>query len=76
MAERGPTKRVDVGFSGGQAIVLRLSDPEYDELRRAIRDANGWRELETADGTIALDTRQVVFVKREPEEHRIGFSGA
>jgi hypothetical protein len=31
--------------------------------------------VESADGPVAIDLSQVVFVKREPEEHRVGFSG-
>jgi hypothetical protein len=69
-------KRVEVGFSGGQAIVVRVSDDVYDKLRRAVQNGKGWHEVDTADGVVALDAGQVVFVKREPDEHRIGFSGS
>ena len=64
-----------MGFSGGQAIVLRISDKQYDGLRKAVQGRDGWHEVDTADGVVALDLGQVVFVKREPDEHRIGFSG-
>ncbi len=74
-ADRDQAKRVEVGFSGGQAIVLRLSERTYDDLRKAVRNGKGWHELETPDGPVALDAGEVVFLKREPEEHRIGFSG-
>jgi hypothetical protein len=67
---------VEVGFSGGQAIVLRISEKQYDGLRKAVQGRDGWHEVDTADGVVALDLSQVVFVKREPGEHRIGFSGA
>jgi hypothetical protein len=69
-------KRVEVGFSGGQAIVMRLSSGAYDDLRKNAQRRDGWYEVESADGVVALDLGQVVFVKREPEEHRVGFSGA
>jgi hypothetical protein len=69
------SKRVEVGFSGGQSIVLKLSDRQYDDLRKAVQNRSGWHEVETADGVVAVDLGQVVFVKKEPEEHRIGFSG-
>jgi hypothetical protein len=75
MAEDRDFKRVEVGFSGGQAIVVRIGDDEYDRLRRAVQDGKGWQELDTLDGVVVLDLGEVVFVKREPVEHRIGFSG-
>jgi hypothetical protein len=76
LAERDRQIRVEVGFSGGQAIVVRLDDSGYESLRKAVRDGKGWHEVDTVDGVVALDLAEVVFVKREPEEHRIGFSGA
>jgi hypothetical protein len=75
MAEDRDFKRVEVGFSGGQAIVVRIADDVYDKLRRVVQDGKGWHELDTLDGVVALDLGEVVFVKREPGEHRIGFSG-
>jgi hypothetical protein len=74
MAEDRDFKRVEVGFSGGQAIVVRIADGTYDRLRKAVQNGKGWYELDTADGVVALDVGEVVFVKREPDEHRIGFT--
>jgi hypothetical protein len=76
MAASDPSKRVEIGFAGGQAIVVRIDQPGYDNLRKAVRDGKGWHELETIDGVVVIDLAQVVFLKREPEEHRIGFSGS
>jgi hypothetical protein len=75
MAEDRDFTRVEVGFSGGQAIVVRIVDDAYERLRKAVTDGKGWHELDTLDGVVALDLGKVVFVKREPDEHRIGFSG-
>jgi len=71
----GDLRRVEVGFSGGQAILMRLEDKSYDQLRRAVQDGKRWYEVESEDGVIALDLGQVVFVKLETAEHRVGFSG-
>jgi hypothetical protein len=73
--DSGEVKRVEVGFSGGQLIVMRLSAGEYEDLRRSVTKRDGWYEVQSADGVVALDLGQVVFVKREPDEHRVGFSG-
>jgi hypothetical protein len=69
------TGRVEIGFSGGQVVAVRLSDEKFSELRKALDKANGWSDLETEDGTVALDLREVVFVRGAPGEHRIGFTG-
>ena len=76
MARDSEPKRVEVGFSGGQAIQLRLSESSYDGFRRALKDRNGWYEVDTADGIVAIDLGQVVFVKSDTPEHRVGFSGS
>ena len=75
MARNGEFKRVDVGFAGGQAITLRLEDKAYDQLRRAVQDGKRWYEVDTPDGLVVLDLGQVVFLKLEAPEHRVGFSG-
>jgi hypothetical protein len=74
--DSGEVKRVEVGFSGGQLIVMRLSASAYEDLRKAVVKRDGWFEVPSSDGVVALDLGQVVFVKREPDEHRVGFSGA
>ena len=35
----GEMRRVEVGFTGGQVILMRLPDKAYDQLRRALQDA-------------------------------------
>lgn len=75
MARDGDVRRVEVGFSGGQAILMRLEDRAYEQLRKAVQNGKRWYEVETVDGLVALDLGQVVFVKHETAEHRVGFSG-
>ena len=72
----GEAKRVEVGFSGGQLIAMRLSTGVYEDLRKAVAKRDGWYEIDSADGPVALDLGQVVFLKREPDEHRVGFVGS
>jgi hypothetical protein len=67
--------RVEIGFSGGQVVAVRVSDEKLRDLRKALDKADGWSDLETEDGTVALDLREVVFVRGAPGEHRIGFTG-
>ena len=67
--------RVEIGFSGGQVVAVRISDEKLKDLRKALDKADGWSDIETEDGTVALDLREVVFVRGAPGEHRIGFTG-
>jgi hypothetical protein len=69
-------KRVEVGFSGGQSILMRISEDAYADLRKAAQERNGWYEVTSADGVVALDLGQVVFVKSDAGDHRVGFAGA
>ena len=73
--DAGEMRRVEVGFSGGQVILMRLADKPYEQLRRAVQDGKRWSEVETVDGVVALDLGQVVFLKLEASEHKVGFSG-
>jgi hypothetical protein len=74
-------KRADVGFQGGQVLSVRVSQEAYDGLRGSLgstRTGTGegserWHELRTADSDIAIDLSQVVYVRVETEEQRVGF---
>jgi phosphosulfolactate synthase (CoM biosynthesis protein A) len=67
--------RMEIGFSGGQVVAVRMSDDKVQDLRKKLDKADGWTDIETEDGSIALDLRQVVFLRGAPGEHRIGFTG-
>ena len=71
----GGMRRVEVGFSGGQVILMRMEDKAYDQLRRSVQDGKRWTEVETADGVVSLDLGQVQFLKLESADHKVGFSG-
>lgn len=74
--DEGEMRRVEVGFTGGQVILMRLSERSHEQLRRAVQDGKQrWYEVETVDGTVGLDLGQVSFLKLEASEHRVGFSG-
>jgi hypothetical protein len=68
-------KRADVGFQGGQVLAIRVSQEAYDGLRRALADERSerWHELKTQDSDISLDLSQVVYVRLDTEEQRVGF---
>ena len=69
-----PNRKAAVGFAGGQVLSLRLSESQLNELRGVMRDGRErWHEVEAADGAVLLDLGQVVYVRVESDEHRVGF---
>jgi hypothetical protein len=75
-------KRIEIGFGGGQVMSARLASPQLEALRDALAstdklasEAARWYEVESEDGAISLDLRQVVFVRVAAAPHTIGFSG-
>ena len=73
MADR--PNRVDIGFQGGQSLAVRVSDEPLKGLTDALADegADRWHELKTEDSDVSLDLSQIVYVRVETEEHRVGF---
>lgn len=69
-----PTRRAAVGFAGGQVLSLRLSDSQLSDLRGVLRDGKErWHEVEAADGAVVVDLGQIVYLRVESDEHRVGF---
>jgi hypothetical protein len=73
MAEK--SRRIDIGFQGGQVLPARVQQGSFDGLRSALSDERSerWFELETQDSKIAIDLSQVVYVRIDTEEQRVGF---
>ena len=68
-------RRAAIGFQGGQVLSLRLTEEKLTELRTALANgaSGGWREVEATDGAVVLDLAQVVYLRVESDEHRVGF---
>jgi len=73
MAEE--TRRIDIGFQGGQVLPARVTQPAYDGLTSALTDERSqrWFELETVDSKISVDLAQVVYVRIDTEAQHVGF---
>ncbi len=76
-ATAGRPRRVDVGFSGGQAFAVRLGEDEYRALREALESdrSQRWHSLTSEDSEVLIDLAQVVYVRLDTEQRGIGFSG-
>ncbi|HEX2017024.1 MAG TPA: hypothetical protein VGN69_10040 [Solirubrobacteraceae bacterium] len=68
----GRAQRVSLGFSGGQVLSLRLPDKQLTELRGRL-EQGGWLELDTEEGVVALALGQIVYVRVDSDELRVGF---
>jgi hypothetical protein len=75
MARDEEARQVEIGFSGGQTIAVRVSHKTYENLRKSVQGGSGWYELESSDGLVALNLAQVLFVRLDTGEHKVGFSG-
>jgi hypothetical protein len=65
-------QRVTIGFSSPQVLALRMQDGALDGLLEALK-AGDWHDLTVDDGTIRLNLGEVVYVRTERDEHRVGF---
>jgi hypothetical protein len=66
------SRHISVGFQGGQVLVLRVDDEQLKELNQVL-GREGWHELQSEEGPVRLDLAQVVYVRSESEELRVGF---
>jgi hypothetical protein len=68
------SRRGAIGFQGGQVLSIRLPDSELERLRTVLRDGKErWHEVEATDGAVLVDLGQVVYLRVDSDEHRIGF---
>ena len=68
-------ERVEIGFSGGRMVEVRIDEAKLKDLRKALEKGDGWLDIEAEEGIVAVDLRQVVFIRSATTPQRIGFSG-
>jgi prefoldin subunit 5 len=74
LSTASPARRAAIGFQGGQVLSLRLSDDQLNSLRTTLREGRErWQEVEASDGAVLVDIGQVVYLRVESDDHRIGF---
>ena len=67
-------RRTALGFQGGQVLSLRLSEEALNSLRNTLKEGRErWIEVEASDGAVLVDVGQVVYLRVESDDHRIGF---
>ena len=70
-----PPRRIDIGFQGGQVLPVRVTQEAHDAFKKALSDSGSdrWFELQTQDSDVHIDLSQVVYVRLDTEDHRVGF---
>ena len=66
------TRRIGIGFQGGQVLALRVTDEQLKALNKAL-GTDGWHEIDSDEGPVRLDLAQVVYVRSESDDLRVGF---
>jgi hypothetical protein len=73
MADEKP-RRVALGFHAGGALSLRLSAETLKQLQDQLTTGEGgFREVQAEDGAVLVNLGQVIYLRVESDEHRIGF---
>jgi hypothetical protein len=73
-ADTEKPRRVALGLHAGGALALRLSGDALDDLRGALSSGQtGWKEVEAVDGSVLVNLAQVLYLRVESDEHKIGF---
>lgn len=68
----GGSRRITIGFQGGGALALRVSEEQLQSLYKAL-EGGGWCEIESEDGPARVYLAQVVYVSADKDESRVGF---
>ena len=65
-------QRISIGFQASPPIALRVPQDELDKLTQAL-GGDGWHVLDGEDGTLRLSLPNVLWVRVEKDEQRVGF---
>ncbi len=67
-------KRIALGFHAGGALSLRMEPDKLDALRRLLESGEtGFRDIEAEDGSVLVNLSQVIYLRVESDEQRVGF---
>jgi hypothetical protein len=65
-------QRVTIGFTGTQVLGVRLEESDLNALLEALAKGD-WYDVTVDDGTIRMNLSQVVYVRTNLDELRVGF---
>lgn len=68
--------RLELGFEGGQGMVVHVESPTADALERALAETPEQAfAIDAEDGRYTVRLNRVVYLKRFARESRVGFGG-
>ena len=74
MADDDKPRRIAIGLHAGGALSLRVDNDKLDDLRKALSSGEtGWKEVEAVDGSVLVNLGQVLYLRVDSDEHKIGF---
>ena len=65
-------QRVSIGFTSPQMLAVRMEESALNGLLESLA-SGGWHDLTVDGGTIRLNLGEVVYVRTELDEHKVGF---
>ncbi len=65
-------RSISIGFQASMPIAIRVSQEQLDALLGAL-GGEGWHDVEGDDGTVRLNLANVLWVRADRSEHRVGF---
>lgn len=71
-ADKDERHEVNLGFQGGGGLSLRLTETDAKSLLDALPRGE-WHDVEDVDGPVRINLAQVVYIRTERAEHRVGF---
>lgn len=66
-------QRVTLGLQFTAPVPVKIDDAELDALLEALPKGE-WHDVKVDDGTMRVNLGQVIYVKTDRDEQRIGFS--
>lgn len=67
------SRRISIGFHGGQVLALRVSEEQLTALNQALVAGGGWHDVDAEEGPARVDLSRVVYVSADKDESRVGF---
>jgi hypothetical protein len=66
------SRRVSVGFHGGQVLSLRVDEKQWKSLSDAL-GGSGWHDIESEDGPVRVNLAEVAYMSADSAEPHVGF---